>query len=67
LGRELDIYGQTEFNDMPPEERDALFKAKDGAKVTPTTDTVVGSKAASKFSELESLFTKKNTEEPSSP
>lgn len=66
IGRELDIYGQTEYNNMPPEERDALFKPREGAKTAPAGDSLAA-KAPSKFSELESLFTKKKTEEPSSP
>jgi transcription termination/antitermination protein NusA len=66
IGRELDIYGQTEFNNMPPEERDSLFKPREGAKTAPAADSLAA-KAPSKFSELESLFTKKKTEEPSSP
>jgi transcription termination/antitermination protein NusA len=60
MGRELDIYGQTEFNNMPPEERDALFKSRDGTKVVPTE---AAPRVANKYSELESLFSKKKTEE----
>lgn len=66
VGRELDIYGQTEYSNLPTEERDSLFKPRAGAKpVTPeaTPEVVAVAKPADKFSELESLFTKKNTEE----
>jgi N utilization substance protein A len=60
--RELDIYGQTEFNNMPVEEREALFKPREGI-VAPAAEAVaapVG--ASSRFSELESLFAKKKPE-----
>ncbi len=53
VGRELDIYGQTEFDNLPEETREALFKPREGV-------TVEGElPAASKFSELESLFARK--------
>jgi N utilization substance protein A len=64
IGKELDIYGQTEFGNMPPEEKDALFKPREGVKIpgvgeaaAPVTSTV-----PNKFSELESLFSKKKPE-----
>lgn len=60
LGREIDIYGQTEFNDMPVEERDALLKPRERSAITidpPSPSTPQG-----KFSELESLFAKKKPE-----
>jgi N utilization substance protein A len=60
VGREIDIYGQTEFNDMPAEERDALFKPREG--LAPQGETVAATAASGKFSELESLFSKKKPE-----
>jgi transcription termination/antitermination protein NusA len=64
IGKELDIYGQTEFGNMPPEEKDALFKPREGVKIPGLADTAVPAAAAvpSKFSELESLFSKKKPE-----
>ncbi len=61
LERELDIYGQTEFNNMPAEERDALFKPREGA-APPTESATAPSLTSSRFSELESLFSKKKLE-----
>ncbi len=60
--RELDIYGQTEFNNMPEEEREGLFKPTEGAKPQIEAATAPAS-ASSKFSELESLFAKKKPAE----
>ncbi len=61
VGREIDIYGQTEFDNMPVEERDALLKPREGA--TPRASETTGATAPSgKFSELESLFSKKKPE-----
>jgi N utilization substance protein A len=66
VGRELDIYGQTEFNNMPPEERDALFKPREGAPAAEEGEALAAfpgrAAAASKFSELESLFSKKKAD-----
>jgi N utilization substance protein A len=64
IGKELDIYGQTEFGNMPPEEKDALFKPREGVKIPGVGETAVPAAAAtsSKFSELESLFSKKKPE-----
>ncbi len=64
IGRELDIYGQTEFGNMQQEEKDALFKPREGVKVPGGGETVtpVAVAAPSKFSELESLFSKKKPE-----
>jgi len=60
LGRELDIYGQTEFNNMPDGDREELFKPRIGAtSVEPAAVPVV---ASSRFTELESLFAKKKPE-----
>jgi len=72
IGRELDIYGQTEFNNMPPEERDALFTPREGVKpavagMAEAPVTGAAPRMANKYSELESLFTKKKTEEAPSP
>jgi len=72
LGRELDIYGQTEFGNMPNEERDALFKAREGVKIPEVTDSpcapsATNTRLSSKFSELESLFSKKKPEDAPSP
>jgi N utilization substance protein A len=64
IGRELDIYGQTEFGNMPPEEKEALLKPREGVKIPgagePALPTVTA--VPSKFSELESLFAKKKPE-----
>ena len=64
IGRELDIYGQTEFGNMQQEEKDILFKPREGVKVPGGGETVtpVAVAAPSKFSELESLFSKKKPE-----
>jgi transcription termination/antitermination protein NusA len=59
--RELDIYGQTEFNNMPVEEREALFKPREGI-VAPAEAVAAPLGASSRFSELESLFSKKKPE-----
>jgi N utilization substance protein A len=64
VGRELDIYGQTEFNNMPPEERDELFRPRvaletPAGEESPAPAPAVGT---GKFSELESLFTPKKAE-----
>jgi len=62
VGRELDIYGETEFAALGDAEREYLFKPRAGAVV----EGVAGEEAsaASKFSELESLFAKKPDEAP---
>jgi N utilization substance protein A len=64
IGKELDIYGQTEFGNMPPEEKEVLFKAREGVKIPGLAETAVPAASAvpSKFSELESLFSKKKPE-----
>jgi N utilization substance protein A len=54
VGRELDIYGETEFAGLDDATREALFKPRPG---TATEGAVPAT--ASKFSELESLFAKK--------
>ncbi len=59
VGRELDIYGQTEFENMPVEERDALLKPRVGT--IPSAEATTAA-APGKFSELESLFSKKKNE-----
>ena len=64
IGRELDIYGQTEFGNMQPEEKDGLLKPREGIKIPGVGEVVtpaIGA-APSKFSELESLFSKKKPE-----
>jgi N utilization substance protein A len=60
LGRELDIYGQTEFNNMPDADREELFKPRAGA--APTEPAAAPVAASSRFTELESLFAKKKPE-----
>jgi N utilization substance protein A len=62
VGRELDIYGETEFAALGDAEREYLFKPRAGAVVEEVT--AEGAAAASKFSELESLFAKKEDEAP---
>jgi transcription termination/antitermination protein NusA len=64
IGKELDIYGSTEFGNMPPEEKDALFKPREGVKIPGAGEPAVPAAAAvpNKFSELESLFSKKKPE-----
>ncbi len=61
VGREIDIYGQTEFDNMPVEERDALLKPREGA-IPQTAETTGAAASSGKFSELESLFSKKKPE-----
>ncbi len=60
LGRELDIYGATEFGNMPQEEKDILFKAREGVRL-PGVEAAIAAPTpvANKFSELESLFAPK--------
>jgi N utilization substance protein A len=55
VGRELDIYGETEFAGLDDATREALFKPRAGA----VTEDATGAATSSKFSELESLFAKK--------
>lgn len=65
VGRELDIYGQTEFNNMPPEEKDELFRPRRPAGEAEGEEGAVSAAApaaSSKFSELESLFAPKKPE-----
>ncbi len=59
VGRELDIYGETEFAGLDEAAREALFKPRADAVVT---EEVPDQAAANKFSELESLFAKKADE-----
>jgi N utilization substance protein A len=60
VGRELDIYGQTEFDALPDDVREGLFKPREGVI---TSEPATAGSTQSKFSELESLFTKKPAEE----
>jgi N utilization substance protein A len=64
IGKELDIYGQTEFGNMPPEEKEVLFKPREGVKIPGLAEAAAPAVSAvpSKFSELESLFSKKKPE-----
>jgi N utilization substance protein A len=64
IGKELDIYGSTEFAAMSQEDKDALFKPREGVKIPGAGEPVPAVAAAtqSKFSELESLFSKKKPE-----
>ncbi|MEO7424228.1 MAG: hypothetical protein ABI036_03515, partial [Fibrobacteria bacterium] len=63
IGKELDIYGQTEFGNMPPEEKELLLKPREGVKIPGAGEPVPTAVAApSKFTELESLFAKKKPE-----
>ncbi len=67
MGRELDIYGQTEFGEMNVEDRDQLLKPKGGGISKEEAEAVPGitsspASTSSKFSELESLFAKKKPE-----
>jgi N utilization substance protein A len=64
IGKELDIYGQTEFGNMPPEDKEALFKPREGVKLPGVGEPAAPAAATvpSKFSELESLFSKKKPE-----
>jgi N utilization substance protein A len=61
VGREIDIYGETEFANMPEDERTELFKPRADllAAAAAAAGTEDASAASSKFSELESLFAKK--------
>jgi len=58
VGRELDIYGETEFAGLDDATREALFKPRAGA----VSEDATVAPNASKFSELESLFAKKDEE-----
>ena len=60
VGRELDIYGQTEFDALPDDVREGLFKPREGVV---TSEPATAGSTQSKFSELESLFMKKPAEE----
>lgn len=55
VGRELDIYGETEFAAMPEDEREALFKPRPSSAV----DEAAAPATTRKFQELESLFAPK--------
>jgi N utilization substance protein A len=59
VGRELDIYGETEFAALPDDVRERLFKPREGTVTDEASGVAAGAAAASKFSELESLFAKK--------
>ncbi len=60
LNKEIDIYGFSEFNEMPTDERDELFKARETPEQASESEAVFSTSGAagSKFSELESLFKK---------
>jgi N utilization substance protein A len=64
IGKELDIYGATEFAAMSQEDKDALFKPREGVKIPGAGEPAITAVTASqsKFSELESLFSKKKPE-----
>ncbi len=64
IGKELDIYGSTEFTDMSAEDKDNLFKPREGVKIPGTNEPAqtAATPVSSKFSELESLFAPKKTE-----
>jgi N utilization substance protein A len=64
IGKELDIYGATEFAAMSQEDKDALFKPREGVKIPGAGEPAIAAASAtqSKFSELESLFSKKKPE-----
>ena len=64
IGKELDIYGATEFAAMSQEDKDALFKPREGVRIPGAGEPVpaVATATQSKFSELESLFSKKKPE-----
>lgn len=64
IGKELDIYGATEFAAMTQEDKDILFKPREGVKIPGAGEPVAAAATAtnSKFSELESLFSKKKPE-----
>jgi N utilization substance protein A len=60
VGRELDIYGETEFAALGDAEREALFKPRAGAMGANGEEAAAdGAVATNKFQELESLFVKK--------
>ena len=60
LGREIDIYGQTEFNDMPVEERDALLKSRERSAIAAESSAPSTPPTARFFGH--SLFSKKKPE-----
>ncbi|MFC1584735.1 transcription termination factor NusA [Fibrobacterota bacterium] len=61
IGKELDIYGITEFEKMTKEEKDELLKPREEMIVPEQEQTFIQNEKEDKFSELESLF-KRNTE-----
>ncbi len=65
LGKELDIYGVTEFEKMSDDEREELFAPKETVTVPEDGHTFIPEDKENKFSELESLF-KKTSESSSS-
>ncbi len=63
IGRELDIFGVTEFGQMPPEEKEALLTPREGIKVPSLGEAVSAITSNNKYSELESLFAPKKQAE----
>jgi N utilization substance protein A len=58
IGKELDIYGVTEFEKMSEEEKVELFKPKEQVVIQEEETAFVQQDKEDKFSELESLFKK---------
>ena len=58
IGKELDIYGVTEFEKMSKEEKDELFTPQEEVELPDQESTFVQAGKEDKFSELESLFKK---------
>jgi N utilization substance protein A len=60
IGKELDIYGVSEFEKMTDEEKEELFKPKEEVVVQEREAEFKKKGKGDKFSELESLFKRKS-------
>jgi N utilization substance protein A len=60
IGKELDIYGVSEFEKMTDEEKEELFKPKEEVVVQEREAEFKKKEKGDKFSELESLFKRKS-------
>jgi N utilization substance protein A len=60
IGKELDIYGSTEFDQMSEDEKMELFTPQEREKHEVDNTTYMNEEKQDKFSELESLFKKES-------
>ncbi len=62
IGKELDIYGTTEFDNMSEEDKADLFEKRDDIQIDTQGASTEFEVKKNKFSELESLFKKEGAE-----